>query len=132
MGEQNVVKISEPQDQAVKDAEKEKAKDQTQASQRRVSELVTMTLKIAVERLAAVDRDPILRDAVVRMAIRDFAKALTEHFPERRAALPEYFSSVATELPSAAAVNDVNAAKSRQAGGSANAEYNRSSGKSGG
>jgi len=124
MGEQNVVKISEPQEEA--------AKEQSQPAQRRVSDVVSMTLKIAVERLAAVDRDPILRDAVVRMGIRDFAKALAEHFPERRAALPEYFSSVAAELPSSSAGQNTNVAKQRQAGGSAHAEHTKSSGKAGG
>ena len=119
MAEQNVVKMGE----------KEEAKA---ASPRPVSEVVSVTLRIAVERLAGVDRDPILREAVVRMGVRDFVTALQEQFPEQRDAVPEYLMAVAAETSAAKLDQKSGTAQARSTGGSANAEHQKSSGKAGG
>lgn len=119
MAEQNVVKMGESGDAKV-------------ASPRRASDVVSVTLRIAVERLAGIDRDPILREAIVRMGVRDFANALREHFPEQHDAVPEYFMAVAADASSADLDQKSGAAQARPAGGSADAEHRKSSGKAGG
>ncbi len=119
MAEQNFVKMG--------DAEEVKA-----TSQRRVSDIVAVTMRIAVERLSGIDRDPILREAIGRMGVRDFARALQEFFPDQEKQVPEYLMAVAAEAASGEQDKQIRSATLRMTGGSADAEHRKSSGKAGG
>lgn len=91
MAEQNVVPMS---DGAAEDGEEGKKT----ATARCLSELVSVTMSKAAARLSSVDEDPIYREATVRAGIRDFSRALRQHFPDLRDALPDYLAAAAAEL----------------------------------
>lgn len=123
MAEQNVVKMNEPDDGDGKKA----------STARCLSELVGVTMSKAAARLSSVDEDPIFREATVRAGIRDFTKALKQHFPELRDQLPEIIASAAAEMASGAGnTASKPAIRMRAAGGSPYADNQGPSGKSGG
>ena len=84
MAEQNVVKITEETDGA-------KA-----PTARCLSELVSVTMDKAAARLSSVDTDAIFREATLKAGIRDFAQALSGHFPELRDKIPSFFNATSS------------------------------------
>ncbi|MEO1613574.1 MAG: hypothetical protein AAFU55_14650, partial [Pseudomonadota bacterium] len=85
MAEQKVVPMNEEVAEDGEDAKKT-------ATARCLSELVSVTMSKAAARLSSVDEDPIYREATVRAGIRDFSRALRQHFPDLRDALPDYLT----------------------------------------
>ena len=97
-----------------------------------LSELVSVTMGKAAARLSSVDEDAIFREATVKAGIRDFSRALRQHFPDLRDSLPDYLTAAAAELSAGPGQGSNKAAKPRTAGGPAYAEHQRSTGKPGG
>lgn len=125
MAEQKVVQMTET------DLDESDAKKAPTA--RCLSELVSVTMSKAAARLSSVDEDPIFREATVRAAIRDFARALKQQFPEMRDSLPDFFSSAAAEISNGPGQGKTSAAaRLRPAGGSPYAEHSGPSGSTGG
>ena len=91
MADQNVVQMDNAPPEDGEDGKKT-------ATARCLSELVSVTMGKAAARLSSVDEDPIYREATVRAGIRDFSRALRQHFPDLRDALPDYLQAAAAEL----------------------------------
>ena len=127
MAEQKVVQMNDSDVGDETDAKKA-------PTARCLSELVSVTMSKAAARLSSVDEDPIFREATVRAAIRDFAVALKQQFPEMRDALPDFLSNAAAEIAPGQSQNNGKtvAARLRPAGGSPYAEHSGPSGSSGG
>lgn len=114
MAEQNVVKIAEDADGA------------KSSTARCLSELVSVTMDKAAARLSSVDTDPIFREATLKAGIRDFAQALSGHFPELREKIPGFFNTTADEVALGGAAARTAGARTRAAGGTTNAEHQKS------
>ncbi|MEL6794049.1 MAG: hypothetical protein AAFP78_11370 [Pseudomonadota bacterium] len=129
MAEQKVVPMNEEVAEDGEDAKKT-------ATARCLSELVSVTMSKAAARLSSVDEDPIYREATVRAGIRDFSRALRQHFPDLRDALPDYLTAAANELTGGPGHGQPKTT-ARQPGATAGgarsyAEHQRSAGKPGG
>lgn len=127
MSERKIVQMNDAPQEAGEDGDGKKI-----ATARCLSELVSVTMDKAAARLSSVDEDPIFREATVKAGIRDFSRALRQHFPDLRDSLSDYLASAAAELSGGMGQGLNKSAKPRTAGGPAYAEHQRPSGKPGG
>ena len=67
------------------------------AEARYLSEIAGLTVGRAAETLRAMDADPYLHEALIRIGIREFSRALARRFPDQRAIIAAQLATMADE-----------------------------------